>query len=256
MKIISALGLTLLIFTAAPAQSHKTEPIRSSAPPAAAAKLPSVRSILDRYVAALGGREAIEKLKSRTASGTLELSPMNLKGTFETVSAPESKSYTKMTIAGIGDMIESSDGRSAWAVNPIQGSREMTGSELAQAKVRNDFYRDIRLDKLFTKMELKGTEKVGGKDAYVITASSESVPEEKWYFDTATGLLLRTDMTVASPEGPQAMSIYYEDLRRVDGVLVPFRVRTETAAFSIVLTSTEVKHGLPVDETKFAKPKS
>ena len=236
--------------------AQTSEPAKQQPPkPSASVKLPTVKEVLERHVNALGGREAIEKLKTRTATGTVELSPMNLKGTFETYAAPEARSYTKMSLAGIGDLIESSDGKSAWSVNPLQGNREKTGAELAQAKLTNDFYRDLRLDKLYPKMEMKGIEKVGDKDAYAIVATAEGVPSETWYFDVKSGLLVRSDVTRLSPEGPQPMSVYYEDMRPVDGVLVPHRIRSEAASFTIIVNITEIKHGTAIDETKFGKPK-
>jgi hypothetical protein len=219
------------------------------------AKLPTVQEILAKYVKAIGGREANEKIKSRVMSGTVEFAPMGLKGTFETYTAPESKSLTKMNIAGIGEMLEGMDGKTAWSVNPIQGSREKSGAELAQAKMMANFYREVNLEKFFPKMELKGVEKVGSKDTYVIVAAAEGVSPETWYFDTVSGMLLRTDMNVVSPEGVQPAKVFYEEMRTVDGVTVPVRIRTQVPAMEVIMTATELKHGVPIDESKFAKPK-
>jgi hypothetical protein len=259
MKLNPILLIITILALAICSIAQKTEPPKpessKAAPTAAAANLPTVKDILDRYVKALGGREAIEKLKSRTAAGTVEIVPMNLKGTVESYAAPEGRSYTKTVIAGVGDIIEGSDGKTAWAVNPFQGSREKTGVELAQAKLSNDFYRDVRLEKLYPKMELKGIEKVGDRDAYVVVGSAEGVPSETWYFDTQTGLILRSDVTTNSPEGVQKMSVYLEDFRPVDGVTMPFRIRTQMPQFQVVVSFTEVKHGAPIDETKFSRPK-
>ena len=256
MKMNSAAVLLILIVLVAAAPAQTPGPAKpDTAKPAAAAKLPAAKEILDRYVKALGGREAIEKIKSRVASGTLELVPMNLKGTFEAYAAPDAKSYTKMTIAGVGDLIEGTDGKTAWSVNPMQGSRDRTGAELSQAKLNNDFYRDIRLEKLFPSIEVKGIEKVGEKDAYVVTGSAEGLPQETWYFDTKSGLMLRADLTAISPEGNQPLTVFYEDMKAVDGVLVPFRLRTQTPSFTIVLVSTKIEHNVAIDDAKFAKPK-
>lgn len=256
MKLKSTIFFIIIFTFASASFAQKSDPPKpDTAKAAAAAKLPTVKEILDRYVKALGGREAIEKVKSRTSTGTLELVPMNLKGTFETYAAPDAKSFSKMTIGGIGDMLEGTDGKTAWAVNPIQGNREKAGIELLQSKLINDFYRDVRLEKLFPKIELKGIEKVGEKDAYVVVATPDGVPAETWYFDTKTGLMLRSDITAVTPEGNTPMTVFYEDMRAVDGVMIPFRIRTQTPQFQIVMTATEVKHGTQVDEAKFAKPK-
>lgn len=241
LATILTLGLTVF--------AQKAEPVKP-------AKLPTVSEILEKYVKALGGRDAMLKLRSRSASGTVELVPMNLKGTFESFAAPETKVFSRLTIEGVGDMLEGSDGKTAWSINPIQGNRDRTGAELLQSQLNNSFYRETKLDKLFSKLELKGTDKVGDRAVYVVSATAEGVPSETWYFDTQTGLMLRSDITAISPEGNQPMTVFYEDLRAVDGVLIPFRIRSQTSQFTIVMTSTEVKHNAAIDETKFAKPKN
>ncbi|NOT47523.1 MAG: hypothetical protein HOP17_07205 [Acidobacteria bacterium] len=248
MKLRTVFVLVTLFALGFVATAQKTEPVKP-------AKLPTAKEVIDQYVKALGGREAIQKIKSRVMSGTVEFVPMNLKGTFEIYAAPEYRTYTKLSIGGIGDMIEGSDDKTSWAVNPIQGSRDRTGTELLQIRQSNNFYRDVKLEQLFPKLEFKGIEKVGDREVYVITAAAEDVPSETWYFDTQTGLMLRSDMTAVTPEGKQQMTTFYEDMRPVDGVLIPFRIRIQTTQFTIVMTSTEVKHNVKIDDAKFAKPK-
>jgi zinc protease len=248
MKRCTAILLALILTCTISAVAQKPEPAKR-------AKLPTAKKILDKYVKALGGRKAMEKVKTRVAAGTVELVPMNVKGTFESYAATERKSYSKLSITGIGDIIEATDGRSAWTINPVQGSRERTGAELAQVKLSSDLYRDIRLAELYPKMEVKEIKKVGEREAYVVTATAEGVPPETWYFDTQTGMLLRSDATVTSPEGSQPISTFYEDYRSIDGIMLPFRIRTETPSFQIVMNYTEVKHGTAIDDAKFAKPK-
>jgi zinc protease len=248
MKRITLISLAIALTAASAVFAQQTEPVKP-------APLPTAKEVLDKYVKAVGGRDVIQKVKSRISAGTLELMPMNIKGTFEIYAAPEAKSYSKMSIAGIGDIVEGSDGRTAWLVHPVQGTRDRTGAELAQTKTVNDFYRDIRLEKLFPKLEVKGMEKVGARDVYVVVATAEGIPAETWYFDTQTGLMLRSDFTAVVPEGNQTMNAFYEDHRPVDGLQIPFRIRIRTSSFDIVMTSKEVKHGAVIDDSKFAKPK-
>ncbi len=115
--------------------------------------------------------------------------------------AAPNKSYNKTSLAGIGDIIEGFDGQTAWSINPLQGNRDKEGEELAQTKLTYDFYRETNLAKLYPKMELKGTEKVGESDAYVIVGTPVGSPPETFYFDTKSGLLVRQDVTAISPEG-------------------------------------------------------
>lgn len=219
------------------------------------APLPTSSEILAKYVKALGGREANEKIKSRAMKANLEIVPMGIKGTGETLEAAPNKTYSAGNIAGIGDFLEGFDGEKAWTIDPVMGSREKSGVELLQAKLNNNLHREINLDKLYSKLEVKGIEKVGDKDAYLVVATAEGVPSESFYFDTVSGLLVRGDRTVVSPEGNAAVKTFYEDYRDIEGVKVPYKTRTILPQFEMHSTVTEVKFNVPVDEAKFAKPK-
>lgn len=45
--------------------------------------MPAVEAILDKYVAAIGGKAAIEKLSSRVQKGTIEIPSAGITGTIE-----------------------------------------------------------------------------------------------------------------------------------------------------------------------------
>lgn len=220
------------------------------------AKMPTVQEILAKYAQAIGGKTANEKIKSRMTKGTVEFAPMGIKGTIETYSAAPNKTIARLTLAGIGEITEAFDGTIAWTVNPMQGNRDKAGAELAQAKLTGDFYRETNLAKLYPKMELKGTEKVGEADAYVVVGTPVDLPSETFYFDTKSGLLVRRDATTISPEGNVSSKTFFEDYREVDGVKVPFKMRATTPQIEIVMIFTEVKNNVPVEDAKFAKPKA
>ncbi len=221
-----------------------------------AAKMPTVQEVLAKYVQAIGGRAANEKIKSRMMKGSAEIPAAGIKGTFEYYTAAPGKSLNKIMLAGIGEIIEGFDGTIAWSVNPIQGNRDKQGEELAQTKLTYNFYREINLDKLYPKMELKGTEKLGDKDVYVIVGTPENLPSETFYFDAKSGLLLRQDITVISPEGKIPTKTFFEDVREVDGVKIPFKIRSVLPQFEIIATTTEVKNNVTVEDAMFTKPKA
>src|SRR6185295_4142721 len=94
------------------------------------------------------------------------------------------------------------NGTMAWRKS---GSRmsEMKGPDAALAKRESDIFKDIKLKGQYPKMAVYGKERIGDRDAYVIEATlAEDSPErlyyrtenEKLYFDTQTGLLIRRYM--------------------------------------------------------------
>lgn len=218
-------------------------------------KMPSVQEILTKYERAVGGRTANEKLKNLYSKGVLEIMPVGVKGVFESYAAPPNKFHNKTSLVGVGDIIEGFDGQTAWIVSSIQGNRDKTGEELAQTKLTYDFYRETNLAELYPKMELKGTEKVGENDAYIIVGTPVGSPPETFYFDTKSGFLVQQDVTVISPDGKIPMKTFFDDVREIDGVKVPFKIRSVLPEYEIYLTMTEVKHNVAIEAEKFAKPK-
>lgn len=256
MSRIFASAFTVALFVAG-AVAQKPDSSKSpDAKPAASpsVKLPPAKQIIDKYVKAIGGREALLKHKSRFQTGTIELTPMGVKGTVESYSRSDNRSLTKVSLAGVGDILDAFDGTTGWTSNPLQGSRVKEGKELQQAKRLSTFGREANLDTIYSGLTVRGVEKVGDRDAYVVVASSEGLPDDILYFDMETGLMLRSDSIVIAPEGQQATSTFYEDYRDVGGVKSAFKIRAKTPAFEINTVVSEIKYDVTIEDSKFKRP--
>ena len=217
-------------------------------------KAPTVDQILDKYVQAIGGKAAHEKLTSRTGKGTFDIPAMGAGGPLEMYAKAPNKSLAIITIEGFGVVRQGYTGTVGWSDDPQSGMRELTGAEAAAAKIDSTFHRDIKLKEIYPKMELKGKEKVGASDAYVIVATPASGPATTFYFDTQTGLLLRQDSTRETPQGTMNIQELFEDYKEVDGVKIPFTLKQNSDAISFVIKLTEIKHNVPIEDAKFNKP--
>jgi outer membrane lipoprotein-sorting protein len=261
-RIALILALSLCAAIAVTAQDKpKQEAPKADAPKADAPKadakpapLPSVETILDKYLKAIGGKEAIEKLNSRSVKGTFEIEAMSMSGPFENYAKAPNKLAVHFSIPGVGNGAQVFDGQKAWDSNPMTGLRELGGEELAVMKREADFYRDLNLKSHYKKMEVKAKEKVGQAEAYVIEATPAEGSPEKLYFDAATGLLIRQDAERETGQGKLAIEIYVEEYKMVDGVNIPHKVRQVSPLFSMTIKFAEVKHNVEIDEAKFAKP--
>lgn len=227
---------------------------QAPAPAKADEAAPTIDQILDKYVAALGGKAAIEKVSSRITTGTMDIPVANISGSFKTQSKAPNMSSLSADLPGFGVLTQGFDGSVAWENNPIQGLRERTGAELADTKLDAEFYRDLKLKQLYPKMELSGKEKVGERTAYLVIATPAEGSTEKFYFDVESGLLIRQDSERESPEGKVPVQIFVEDYRDVDGIKIPFRIRQVLPQFEMMLKISEVKHDGPVDDAAFKKP--
>jgi len=216
----------------------------------------TVEQVLQRYIQACGGKEALERVTSRISRGTVEIPAAGVRGTFESYAQAPNKVAVTIELPGLGTIQEGFDGAVAWVKDPFTGVREKSGRELSATRLDADFYKPLRLTELYPKITLKGRETVGGSEVYVLEATPAEGSAERWYFDVATGLLKRVDVEREGPQGKIPLEVYLEDYREVDGLRLPFTVRQVSPVFSLILRTEEVKHNVPIEGGKFAKPAS
>lgn len=244
-RTLTIIFLSLVLGAAGFASGRQAKP---------AGAMPTVDQVLDKYVQAIGGKAAVQKQTSRVSKGTFSLPAMGLDAPIIIYAKAPNKSAFVIDIPGIGAVQQGYNGAVAWSIDPQSGARDVTGVELAAVKREAEFYADLKFKELFTKLTVKGKEKVGNSEAYVVEAVPAEGSPQKLYFDTQSGLLVRMDVEAESPQGKLAFEIYLEDYKEVDGVKMPFTTRRNSPAFSFTIKLEEVKHNVPIDDAKFNKP--
>jgi outer membrane lipoprotein-sorting protein len=249
------------------AQAAKQEPAKTAAPAAAAAALPTADELVEKHLAALGGRAVLAKLQSRSATVSIS---MNIQGNEVAGSgemynkAPnKSRNYMRMDLSpfGMGEVVVDTrcDGKTAWSSDTMQGDRDITGDQL-QSMLNQHFPTSLlTLKEDGAKFVVIGKEKVGGADAYVDAYVAEYTPKagpaSKQYFDAKTFLPIRTVSKINTPQtGEIEQMVEASDFRDVDGTKVPFVVKIVNPMQVITITMKEVAHNKPIDEALFSKP--
>ncbi|HEX7177503.1 MAG TPA: c-type cytochrome [Pyrinomonadaceae bacterium] len=220
-------------------------------PDAAAAALPTVEQILDNYVRAAGGREALAKITSRVFKG----SRVGADG----VLVPEEvqqKAPNKLLVTTSYPQIvfrRGFDGTMGWA-RDSQGGGDIGKEELAELAREAEFYKEVRLRELYAGMSVEGRATVGEREAYVIVATTREGASEKLFFDTQTGLLVRKYTEIKLVLGAFPTQTDYEDYREVDGVRVPFVIRWSIPGRAWGRKIEEVKTNVHIDDATFRPP--
>jgi hypothetical protein len=216
------------------------------------APVPTVDDILNKYVAALGGQAAIDKLKTRVMKGTYAAAN-GMTATFQVdQSAPDKFHITFSTPQAT--MERGFNGSAGWEKNP-RGVTDMAGNQLADMKHSFALFGDIKLKEQFTRMNVR-KDKLDGRDVYLIVAATADGQRERLFFDAETGLLLRRTTAVQTPVGVVPQETSYEDYRDIDGVKIPFTIRVSTTDPGSTATRkySEIKVNVPVDDASFNKP--
>ncbi|HKP84836.1 MAG TPA: protein kinase [Blastocatellia bacterium] len=233
--------------------SSTTKPDNSAIPSGPVGD-PRIDETLDHYVAALGGREAIQSVSSRVVKGTLEMADQGVVGTVELYAKAPNKFAVIMNIPSVGTIRNGYNGTVGWAQESNLGLRRLEGAELSALKRDSEFYKELKLKELFSTLSFDGKESVDGREAYVITGIPPEGGSEKWYFDAKSGLLLRTDQNRESAQGVNASESYFDQYKTVDGINMPYRLRLTNGLLNSVIKIKEINHNVAINDAIFNMP--
>jgi outer membrane lipoprotein-sorting protein len=220
--------------------------------------------VIEKSVAALGGRAAHEKLKSRSTTGTITLTTPagDIKGSIDILNAVPNKQRTlikaDLSALGAGELIfdQRFDGSSGYMLDSLQGNREITGNQLDNMRNSTFPHPFLGYKALGTAARLAGKEKVGDRDAHVVIFEPTSGSAVRQYIDAESYLPIRMIMTVEVPQLGQDLeqTTDFFDYKEVDGVQFPFRVTSESSIQSFTVVIDKVEHNVSVDQSLFSKP--
>jgi hypothetical protein len=220
--------------------------------------------VIDRCLAAMGGRAAFSKLVSRSTTGTITLSTPagDITGSIETLNAAPNKSRSTikadLSAFGAGQMTREQrfDGKSGYVMDTLQGNRAITGNQLDNLRNGSFPHPFLNYKERGTTAQLIGREKVGEREAFVVNFDPTSGSIMRVYIDAETYLPAKMVVKAEVPELGQEVeqTTEYLDYREVDGIKLPFRLRASSAIQNFTITVTKVEHNIPIDETLFSKP--
>lgn len=233
----------------APATANAA-PGANAAPPA----LPTVQQVFDKYVAAVGKPEAVSKFQTQVVRGTVAASQGRTQNFEVTMKGTDNVLLVVENPQG-GPVRRALKGATGWVVSP-RGARALNPNELAEARRNADLLGLVKFKPAQT-MRVAGRRKVGERDAVVVVDRPSESVQRRYFFDAETGLLLRIVTLTDAILNQIPEQVDFEDYRDVDGVKLPFIVRISAIDTfnSRTQTITEVKHGVPVEDTLFDMPR-
>jgi hypothetical protein len=217
--------------------------------------LPTAETVLDQYIEATGGKAAYEKLQSRVAKGTVEISGANITGKITISHAAPAKMSLVMDLGDLaGITTQGTDGKDVWEVSPVTGERLMDGDEKAAFLRQANFNSELHWKELYSKVECVGVEDVDGKPAYKLVFTPKSGKPKTEYYDKASHLMVKETGITTTPMGDVAVEAIPADYKRADGVLMPFTVTQKVLTQQIVMKMNEIKHNVDIPPNTFKRP--
>jgi zinc protease len=220
--------------------------------------------VINKSLTAIGGRVALEKLKSRSTAGTITLSTPagEIEGSVEVLNAAPNKSRTlikaDLSAFGVGQLVvdQRFNGTAGYVMDTLQGNHDITGNQLDNLRNGSFPHPFMSYKEMGTAVRLSGKEKVGDREAYVIIFEPTSGSALRQYIDAESYLPVQL---VVKAEVPQLgreveQTTEFLDYREVDGVKLPFLIKATSAVQSYTIAVTKVEHNVRIDDTLFSKP--
>jgi hypothetical protein len=219
--------------------------------------------VIEKSITAMGGRAAHEKIKNRVTTGQLSIGTPagDIAGSVELYAAVPNKQRTvikaDLSAFGAGQLLidQRFDGTTGYAMDSMQGNREITGDQLNNMRAQSFPHPFLNYKATGSSVKLGANEKVNGRDMFVLIFEPTVGTPIKAFIDAETYLPARSVITAEVPQmGKIEQMVDPTDFRDVDGVKVPFKMTLTNAMQSISMTFSKVEHNVTLDEKMFVKP--
>lgn len=239
-------ALLMLALVPAPAASEQSPapapPSAVEAPVAKGATLPPARSVLDRHLEAIGGRDAVQGHDSTHAKGTFSIPASGISGTLDAYAARPNRSLIKVTLGGLGDVTEAFDGKTGWSASPLTGPMLLEGRQLEEKRFDADYESELKSDTRYASITTVEKTQFDGRECYKVRLVRTTGGEDIEFYDVETGLKAGSITTRETPMGTVTATTIETDYRRFSRLLQATTIRSRVGGVEQVITITSIEY--------------
>lgn len=198
--------------------------------------------VLDKYIKAVGGADAVAKVKTVAMSGsaTIPQAPAPL---LVTIKRAEGKFMQDITMQGMSMSKTVINGNKGYMSGQGQ-KQDFTAEEIAESKADAAPIAELVLLN-DANLSIKGIEAVDGKDAYVLESGDSS-----YYYDVESGLKVAEGKTSEMMGQKMTMMTYFKDYKAVKGVQM-YHTVVQNIGFDLEFKMSEIKINEGVSDADF-----
>lgn len=212
-------------------------------------KAQSVDEIIDKHIAALGGKEKLLSLISLKMEGSMNMQGMDISVT-NTIKQ-QVGSRLDISVPGMGEGYQILNTSKGWNFMPFQG--QSSPEEVPEQDVKLD---QTKLDvqgvlvnykEKGTTVTLEGQEKIDNVACYKLKVTTKNGKTTTLFIDGTTYYRVKSISTIKTPEGEQESETTYADFKKnADGFTFPYSQSNSrgTIIFSNIETNKPVDEGI------------
>ncbi|GAB4023692.1 LolA-like protein [Spirosoma koreense] len=216
---------------------------------ALAQSTPTAEEIMDKYITAIGGKDALMKVNDLTTNMSAE---MNGNAIIITRKQKLPNKFSMVINAnGMEVMKQTGDG-SKVVMGGMQGSRTLEGPAAQQMTAMSTLFPELHYAENGVKSTVVGTEKVDGKETYKLshtTADGGATWTDN--FDQATGLKVQSTVTNKSPQGEMTNTTVYSDYKDTNGIKFPMTLQQQSPRGPMTMSVDNVKVNKGLKDSDF-----
>jgi len=180
-------------------------------------------SIIDDYLNAIGGKDKLKQVNS--IEQHFAMSVMGQDAMIRTFKVNKEKLAVIVEMAGQVMQSQKYDGTKGQMSGMGQNQIFEEGDELDDMKSQTTIFDQLDYSGVDYKLDLKGIEKVDGKDCYKLLVTNPVGKKTTEFYAKDSKLLVKTVTT----EGEKAIIVVSSDYEEVDGIMFPKKITTEGA---------------------------
>lgn len=204
----------------------------------------TAKTVLEGYINAIGGMDAVKNIKSVSLSGDAEPQP-GIKLHLDLKKTSKGQFYQDLTFGGNSMSKQVLNGTKAYAIQ--RGQRmDIEGEDLEALKAEAAPISELAL-LTNDSVKLESIETMDGKDVYVIAEDANT----KSYYFTDSFLKYKQIETQEVEGQTYATTFTFEDYKEVKGIKIPFVLKQTVGPQELVFTLTDVKINEGVTDKDF-----
>lgn len=219
--------------------------------------LREAKAVLADYAKAIGDEDLWRKHKSVRVKRQVSVKAMQLVSQQETLVARGGKLHDESQMPGMGTFRRGSDGRVAWAEDPIGGLRVLKDAEAEDVRIGAIWNSEWHLSDAYLKVTSIATPKTAPADKPLecVELSKKKGAPTQLCFDRATHLRAWEQGVQASQGGQVPYVTTFSDWRPVDGVQVWHHESVTVGPVTMEGQIMEIAFDEPVAAGLFALPR-
>lgn len=199
----------------------------------------TAEEVINNYVTAIGGKDAIAKIKDVTMNYTGEAQGATLEIVIQ--KKTPNKFLQAVNVVGMGEVQKQVCDGTKVRASGMQGSEDITDPEKVKAvAVQAVIVPEAEYTAMGAKLNYIGKEKVNNADAHKIEVTIGAVKMTEFY-DVASGLKVRQVIIAETPMGSQTITSDYSDYKDVSGVKIAHKLNQDLGMMQLALTASKIE---------------